>query len=211
MTSLSRYHSKRHFGKTREPRGKIVAVGSRGRFVVQRHAARRLHFDLRLEIDGVYKSWAVTKVPSLDPAVRRLAVQVEDHPLAYGNFEGTIPKGEYGGGTVQLWDRGRWASQTGNKPSNDLKRGRLNFSLRGEVLKGGWALVRLSRSGTARKQSWLLVKERDGNARPGHANTLARHVHSVKTGRTLQQIAAGSSRVRRRKRLKPAKSGRARK
>lgn len=193
MTTLAHYRAKRHFGSTSEPRGKIAAGRSRGRFVVQRHAARRLHFDLRLEIDGVYKSWAVTNVPSLDPAVRRLAVQVEDHPLAYGNFEGTIPKGEYGGGTVQLWDRGRWASRTGNKPAYDLRRGHLSFTLRGKVLRGGWALVRLNRQGKTRRPSWLLVKERDRDARPGKSDALARHVRSVKSGRTLRQIAAAGS------------------
>jgi bifunctional non-homologous end joining protein LigD len=209
MASLGSYQSKRHFATTSEPRGKVVRGRSRGRFVVQRHAARRLHFDLRLEIDGVYKSWAVTKVPSLDPAVRRLAVQVEDHPLAYGSFEGTIPKGEYGGGVVQLWDRGRWTSKTGNNPSDELKRGRLSFTLRGTIMKGGWALVRLSRNVKTRKPSWLLVKERDRDSRPGRSETLAAHVRSVKTGRTLREIAAGTrSRGLRGKRSSRVRKGR---
>ena len=117
VSRLTPYNRKRDFAVTPEPPGRIAAsAGKKRRFVIQRHAATRLHFDLRLELDGVYKSWAVTKVPSLDPAVKRLAVEVEDHPIEYGTFEGTIPKGEYGGGTVQLWDRGTWTPQTDADP-----------------------------------------------------------------------------------------------
>jgi bifunctional non-homologous end joining protein LigD len=143
MTRLETYRRKRNFDQTPEPRGKILRrAGEALSFVVQRHDARRLHYDLRLELDGVYKSWAVTRTPSLDPAVKRLAIEVEDHPLDYGTFEGTIPKGEYGGGTVQLWDRGNWRPQS-NDPARDLQDGHLKFELDGERLKGGWALARM--------------------------------------------------------------------
>src|ERR1700739_3227940 len=141
MAKLSTYHAKRDFAQTREPRGRIER-GNRRHFVIQRHAATRLHYDLRLELGGVYKSWAVTKTPSLDPAVKRLAVEVEDHPIEYGTFEGTIPKGQYGGGTVQLWDRGTWTSQT-DDPEGDLKRGSLKIVMDGERMHGKWALVRM--------------------------------------------------------------------
>src|SRR5215831_6932920 len=124
MAGLKAYHAKRDFKITAEPRGIVARSVKSHRFVIQRHDATRLHFDLRLELDGVYKSWAVTKVPSLDPATKRLAVEVEDHPLDYGTFEGTIPEGEYGGGTVQLWDRGTW-SPHGDDAEAALKKGRL--------------------------------------------------------------------------------------
>jgi bifunctional non-homologous end joining protein LigD len=163
------------------------------RFVIQRHAATRLHFDLRLELDGVYKSWAVTKVPSLDPATKRLAVEVEDHPLDYGTFEGTIPKGQYGGGTVQLWDRGTWKPKSDN-PQRDLAKGLLKFELDGERLQGGWALIRMrdDQRRTARqvRHNWLLVKERDDAAHPGDPDALLAEDTSVKSGRTLDQIAS---------------------
>ena len=190
MSRLGEYRRKRNFAVTPEPKGgRAARVG--GRFVVQRHSATRLHYDLRLELGGVYKSWAVTKVPSLDPAVKRLAVEVEDHPLEYGSFEGTIPKGEYGGGTVQLWDRGRWRAHS-SSPARDLKAGHLTFELDGVRMKGGWALVRLRDRGTkpgrAARNNWLLIKERDAAA--GRAGALARKTRSVKTGRTLAEIAA---------------------
>src|SRR5687767_8045921 len=137
---LSRYRAKRDFSRTAEPSGKRRRAGrSRSRrYVIQKHAARRLHYDLRLEDGGVFKSWAVTKGPSLDPRDKRLAVEVEDHPLDYGRFEGTIPKGEYGGGTVQLWDRGTWIPDSGGSVTGALRSGELKFTLRGERLKGGW-------------------------------------------------------------------------
>jgi bifunctional non-homologous end joining protein LigD len=133
---LSRYRAKRDFRRTSEPSGDKPRVHPSGelRFVVQKHAARRLHYDLRLELGGVFKSWAVTRGPSLDPSEKRLAVEVEDHPLDYGDFEGTIPKGEYGGGTVQLWDRGLWAPLPGSSPTAALKSGNLKFVLAGERL-----------------------------------------------------------------------------
>src|SRR5579885_3533520 len=141
MARLSTYHAKRDFRRTPEPRGRIArGVRKSLRFVVQRHDATRLHYDFRLELDGVFKSWAVTKTPSLDPAVKRLAVEVEDHPLDYGDFEGTIPKGQYGGGTVQLWDRGTWDA---DDPERGFKKGDLKFNLHGEKLHGSWVLVRM--------------------------------------------------------------------
>src|SRR5262245_37866502 len=141
-SKLSPYRQKRDFTKTSEPSGRgEVAPAEYPRFVVQKHAASRLHFDLRLELAGVFKSWAVTRGPSLDPKDRRLAVETEDHPLDYGDFEGTIPQGEYGGGTVMLWDRGFWASD--GDATKALRKGELRFTLVGEKLQGGWVLVRL--------------------------------------------------------------------
>ena len=140
---LSTYQAKRDFTQTAEPQGAAAARRSdRLRFVIQKHDATRLHYDLRLELDGVFKSWAVTRGPSLDPHDKRLAVEVEDHPLDYGDFEGTIPKGEYGGGTVQLWDRGYWAPQ-GMTAEEGLAKGDLKFTLEGEHLHGSWVLVRI--------------------------------------------------------------------
>jgi len=141
---LSTYRAKRDFGQTAEPKGsrsmrsRTPAISPRLRFVIQKHAATRLHYDLRLELDGVFKSWAVTRGPSLDPADKRLAVQVEDHPLEYGDFEGAIPKGQYGGGTVQLWDRGYWSPVEGEDPQAALKAGDLKFTLEGKRLHGSW-------------------------------------------------------------------------
>src|SRR5829696_7372426 len=141
--NLATYRAKRDFDQTAEPSGKAaVPAAPELRFVIQRHDATRLHYDFRLELDGTFKSWAVTKGPSLDPKVKRLAVEVEDHPLDYGDFEGTIPKGQYGGGTVQLWDRGYWAPEPGFDIDQGLKKGELKFVMEGERLHGGWVLVR---------------------------------------------------------------------
>src|ERR1043165_2349226 len=139
MPALDIYRAKRDFARTAEPRGGRLAKkqGKKLRFVIQRHDATRLHYDLRLELDGVYKSWAVTKGPSLDPATKRLAVEVEDHPLEYGTFEGTIPQGQYGGGTVQLWDQGTWIAQD-DDPQAKHAPGHLKFQLDGERMHGGW-------------------------------------------------------------------------
>jgi bifunctional non-homologous end joining protein LigD len=200
VSRLSLYNRKRDFAVTPEPPGR-VAKGSatKRRFVIQRHAATRLHYDLRLELNGVYKSWAVTKVPSLDPATKRLAVEVEDHPIDYGTFEGTIPQGEYGGGTVQLWDRGTWTSQSTGDPERDLARGNLKVCFDGKRMKGGWALVRLRDrdKGFRRnpRHNWLLIKEKDEDARPGDPEALASETTSVKTGRTLEEIASRSRNV----------------
>src|SRR2546430_3427403 len=139
---LSKYRAKRDFSKTAEPSGQAeITASNRRRFIVQKHAATQLHYDLRLELDGVFKSWAVTRGPSLDPHDKRLAVEVEDHPLDYGDFEGTIPKGEYGGGTVQLWDRGYWSPEGDKSPQAQPEKGELKFSLPGDRLSGGWVLV----------------------------------------------------------------------
>jgi bifunctional non-homologous end joining protein LigD len=200
MRPLAEYQAKRDFARTKEPRGKAgrAKVKTR-RFVIQRHDATRLHFDLRLELDGVYKSWAVTKVPSLDPAVKRLAVEVEDHPLEYGTFEGTIPEGEYGGGTVQLWDRGTWSPQGDMAAEDALAKGHIKFDLDGERLTGGWALVRMkddaAKRGRKTRHNWLLIKEKDDAAKPGKPDTLLKADTSVKSGRTLDEIAKGSKKV----------------
>ena len=199
MSRLALYNRKRDFGVTPEPPGRIgKSVGAKRRFVIQRHDATRLHFDLRLELSGVYKSWAVTKVPSLDPATKRLAVEVEDHPLNYGTFEGTIPKGEYGGGTVQLWDSGTWTPQ-GKDPERDLARGSFKVCFDGKRMKGGWALIRLRDKDTGFRRNprhnWLLIKETDEFARPGEPDALASETTSVKTGRTLEEIASRSRNV----------------
>jgi bifunctional non-homologous end joining protein LigD len=199
MAGLQTYHSKRDFGVTREPRGKVARGKGKYRFVIQRHAATRLHYDLRLELDGVYKSWAVTRTPSLDPSVKRLAVEVEDHPIEYGTFEGTIPKGQYGGGTVQLWDRGSWMPQ-GDNPEAELKKGQLKIVMDGERMKGKWALIRLRdeepKAGRKLRHNWLLIKEVDDFARRGDAgDALAKEVTSVKSGLTLDEIASKSTKV----------------
>jgi bifunctional non-homologous end joining protein LigD len=203
---LATYRSKRDFSQTAEPSGKLAAAPSeRLRFVIQKHAARRLHFDLRLELDGVFKSWAVTKGPSLDPRVKRLAVEVEDHPLDYGDFEGTIPRGQYGGGTVQLWDRGYWEPEGSRSADAMLRAGSLRFKLEGERLQGGWILVRMrnDRSGRGR-QNWLLIKHHDAFDHPGGGNGASDEDRSVASGRTMAQIATGKGRSPRAFMLKTA-------
>jgi bifunctional non-homologous end joining protein LigD len=195
LRKLSTYRKKRNFDKTEEPSGDVkVATSKRRRFVIQKHAATRLHYDLRLEFDGVFKSWAVTRGPSLDPHDKRLAVEVEDHPLDYGDFEGTIPKGEYGGGTVQLWDRGYWEAENGAE--GGFKKGDLKFTLDGDKLHGSWVLVRMrnDRDG-GRRTNWLLIKHRDAYAREGKANDVLEEDRSVASGRTMAQIAAGKGRA----------------
>src|SRR5271163_410087 len=187
---LSTYVSKRDFAKTSEPSGeKQVAPANRRRFVIQKHDARRLHYDLRLELDGVFKSWAVAKGPSLDPHQKRLAVEVEDHPLDYGDFEGTIPEGQYGGGTVQLWDRGYWESPD---PERGFAKGDLKFTLDGEKLHGSWVLVRMraDRNG-GKRTNWLLIKHRDDFAKEGKANDVLDADQSVASGRSMAEIAEG--------------------
>jgi bifunctional non-homologous end joining protein LigD len=188
--SLAKYRKKRDFTKTAEPSGRSrVAASAKRRFVIQKHDATRLHYDLRLELDGVFKSWAVTRGPSLDPHDKRLAVEVEDHPLDYGDFEGTIPKGQYGGGTVQLWDRGYWYA---DDPEKGLREGDLKFTLEGERLHGGWVLVRMRHDRTGGKRTnWLLIKHRDEYAREGQANTVLDVDKSVASGRSMKQIAEG--------------------
>ncbi|MFC0685255.1 DNA ligase D, partial [Novosphingobium clariflavum] len=184
---LAEYNRKRDFAKTAEPAG---TPGPRGgnSFVVQKHAATRLHWDFRLEVGGVLKSWAVTKGPSADPEDKRLAVRTEDHPLAYGVFEGGIPKGEYGGGTVMLWDRGTWAPIAG-KSAKDIDDGHLHFILDGERMKGEWLLVRMKPRPGEKRESWLLRKVMDAYAQKGEG-LVEQALTSVLTGRTMAQIAA---------------------
>ena len=190
---LSLYRKKRDFSVTPEPSGDAPASEGSGRFVIQMHDARRLHFDLRLEMDGLYKSWAVTRGPSLDPKDRRLAVEVEDHPIEYGTFEGTIPQGEYGGGTVMLWDHGQWVPE--GDPEKGFKKGHIAFEFQGERLKGGYHLVRMADrdegKGKKARHNWLLIKQEDRWAKPGRGDAAIKNATSVKTGRTMRQIAEG--------------------
>ena len=190
---LATYQAKRDFSKTREPSGRRqIRAAARLRFVVQKHAARSLHYDFRLELGGVFKSWAVTRGPSLDPADKRLAVEVEDHPLDYGDFEGSIPAGQYGGGTVMLWDRGYWTPEAGGDPDAALKAGDLKFSLDGKKLRGSWVLVRMRRDRLGGKRTnWLLIKHKDAAARPGQGEAVLERDRSVASGRSMEQIAAG--------------------
>src|SRR5918997_3573994 len=188
MAKLAPYRAKRDFTKTAEPKGR-QARSAGWSFVVQKHDASRLHYDLRLELDGVLKSWAVTKGPSLVPGEKRLAVHTEDHPLEYGDFEGTIPKGEYGGGTVLLWDRGHW--EPDGDPHKGLAKGHLNFRLQGEKLGGAWHLVRMRPRPRERQEGWLLIKSDDEGAKgPDEPDILEEMPLSVNTGRSLKEIAA---------------------
>jgi bifunctional non-homologous end joining protein LigD len=191
---LVEYRRKRDFTQTAEPKGGRVRAAQKRAFVIQKHAARHLHYDLRLEHDGVMKSWAVPKGPSLDPSVKRLAMEVEDHPIEYNKFEGTIPQGEYGGGTVMLWDRGTYTyGGSDPDPEEGLRRGYeqgdLKFVLNGKRLKGSWVLVRMRRDRPGKGQ-WLLIKHRDEHAAP-ESDVAAEHQTSVATGRTMEEIATG--------------------
>ena len=197
---LEEYRRKRDFRKTAEPSGEVEPARKPSKlvFVIQKHAASHLHYDLRLELDGVMRSWAVPKGPSLDPANKRLAMQVEDHPMGYNTFEGTIPKGEYGGGTVMLWDRGTYSPDEPKPGESDedavrrgLKSGKLSFTFHGERLRGSYALVRTDRGP---KPKWLLIKHRDAEVRTGPDIT-EEVLTSVDTGRTMEEIAGESDRV----------------
>jgi bifunctional non-homologous end joining protein LigD len=215
---LGEYRSKRDFTRTAEPAGGTATRTGTLRFVVQKHAARQVHFDLRLELDGVMKSWAVPKGPSLDPSVKRLAMQVEDHPIEYNTFEGTIPHGEYGGGTVMLWDRGTYIADPamskgatvdtpGDKKSDEAAvqrgydRGDLKVILHGERMQGSWVLVRTrfapgrSSSSSNAKPSWLLIKHRDAFAQPG-SDIVADDITSVDSGRTMDEITEAADKKR---------------
>ena len=202
-SKLSTYRRKRDFARTAEPRGDRgrEAAGDSLAFVVQKHAASHLHYDLRLELDGVMKSWAVPKGPSRDPAVKRLAMEVEDHPMEYNSFEGTIPQGEYGGGTVMLWDRGTYTADEKRPGESDAKAirrgyraGKLSFTFHGDRLRGSYALVR-TRRGESEKPQWLLIKHRDEEA-DDDADITAEVTTSVASGRTMEEIAAGQGGTR---------------
>ena len=192
MNNLEKYKAKRNFAKTPEPQA-IVKKGEGYGYLIQKHAASHLHYDFRLELDGVLKSWAVPKGPSLDPSDKRLAMQVEDHPVEYGSFEGIIPQGEYGGGTVMLWDRGTW-DPVGN-PRQGLAKGKLVFKLHGEKLHGEWTLVKTF-SKDKRGNSWLLIKHKDEEVRTGdNGQFLEENATSVVSGRTLDAIAGDRDKV----------------
>jgi bifunctional non-homologous end joining protein LigD len=189
---LETYNKKRDFSKTAEPAGSYerLSWGEGNGFMVQKHDATRLHWDLRLELDGTLKSWAVTRGPSLDPADKRLAVRTEDHPLSYATFEGTIPKGEYGGGTVMLWDRGLWIPDPRKDPRKTLEKGHLHFTLEGERMKGEWIMIRLKPRGRERNENWILRKIEDEYS--GSSGGLVdKYLTSIKTGRSMQEIAEG--------------------
>lgn len=196
--SLRTYQAKRNFNRTTEPEGRGAKASKRSasgrwKYVIQKHDATRLHYDLRLEIDGVLKSWAVPKGPSLDPKDRVLAVEVEDHPLEYGKFEGTIPKGQYGGGTVLLWDTGTWKLAEGDDSAAAHKAGKIKFTLKGKKLNGAWTLVRMARRGRDAKNNWLLIKDRDEYAKAsGMYDIRVEEPLSVKSGRDLDEIAGGA-------------------
>lgn len=187
ITDLDEYRRKRDFGRTPEPEARKGPAG--GIFVVHKHAASHLHYDFRLEMEGVLKSWAVPKGPSLDPSVKRLAMLVEDHPLDYAGFEGVIPEGQYGAGTVMIWDSGHWTPE--GDPVAAFKKGAMKFSLDGKKLKGKWALVRLKRPREEGKESWLLMKEKDGEASGGR-DILDEMPLSAATGRGMEEIGARS-------------------
>lgn len=195
-TKLARYQEMRDFSKTAEPSGEAKVLPSEAlRFVIQKHAASHLHFDLRLEYHGTFRSWAVPKGPSLDPHDRRLAMEVEDHPLDYGDFEGTIPKGQYGGGTVMLWDRGYWAPEKGfENIGQALGKGELKFVMEGQRMHGSWVLVRTRRDERGRA-SWMLIKHRDNAAVPGNGGGPTDKDQSVASGRTMGEIAAGQGKA----------------
>ncbi|MEA1071980.1 DNA ligase D [Sphingomonas sp. LY160] len=186
---IETYNAKRDFTSTAEPKGKTARKGG-DRFVVQKHDASRLHWDFRLELDGVLKSWAVPKGPSIDPDDKRLAVRTEDHPLDYGTFEGTIPEGEYGGGTVMLWDHGRWIPEPGKDPSKTIEEGHLHFTLEGERMKGEWVMFRLKGRPGEKGENWMLKKVDDAFTGQGE-ELIERGLTSVTTNRTMEEIAAG--------------------
>src|SRR5260221_13889779 len=188
---IETYNAKRDFSETEEPRGRRLK-GNGDSFVVQKHDASRLQWDFRLELDGVLKSWAVPKGPSLEPGENRLAMLTEDHPLDYGGLEGTIPKGEYGGGTVMLWDQGRWMPGPRKDPSKTIEEGHLHFTLQGDRMKGEWVTFRLKPKPGEKAEPWMLKKVTDHYADPRDGDVLVDNcVTSVTTGRTMAEIAAG--------------------
>ena len=189
---LKKYRGKRHFDRTAEPEGQVKSSESGRMYVIQKHAASRLHYDFRLELDGVLKSWAVPKGPALNPSEKHLAVEVEDHPIEYGAFEGIIPENEYGGGTVMLWDRGYWEPQ--GDPRKKYEKGRLKFRLKGKKLKGLWILTRMSHGDGEKSKNWLLIKAKDKYARKD-VSILEQEPLSVASGRSLDEIARDRDRV----------------
>ena len=197
MAKLAKYRAKRNFSRTKEPRGSLSHVklkSTGGRYVIQKHDATRLHYDLRLELDGVMLSWAVTRGPSLVPGDKRLAIHVEDHPIEYNKFEGTIAEGEYGGGTVMIWDRGTWRPE--QDPHRAMQKGQLDFELYGEKLKGRWHLVRMRKRPGERQEPWLLIKSDDKYARKkSDRDILEQKDRSAATGRTMSQIAGDKKKV----------------
>ena len=191
---LKTYRKKRDFKRTPEPEGRVHAAGKRRLYVIQKHAATRLHYDLRLEEGGVLKSWAVPKGPSLDPKEKRLAVQVEDHPLEYGGFEGVIPKGQYGGGRVQLWDRGHWVPE--GDAAAGLRKGKLKFHLEGEKLRGTWNLVRMhGQTDEMGKTNWLLIKEHDEAAAHDQRDIVRERPESILSGRRIEEMESSDESV----------------
>ena len=201
--SLATYRAKRDFAKTAEPSGATLPTSGNG-FVVQKHEASRLHYDFRLELDGVLLSWAVTRGPSNDPEDKRLAVRTEDHPLDYATFEGTIPKGEYGGGTVMLWDNGTWESTAGKDPRKTIPEGHLHFILHGHRMKGEWIMIRLKPRGREKGENWLLRKvtdEHDGTS----DDLVSNHVTGIESGLTMEEIAAGVKPAKKRNRATKTK------
>jgi bifunctional non-homologous end joining protein LigD len=206
---LAKYRAKRDFSKTSEPAGDKPIASTGHAYLIQKHAARRLHYDFRLELNGTLKSWAVTKGPSLNPADKRLAVHVEDHPLAYGDFEGTIPKGEYGGGAVMLWDQGSW--EPIGDAERDYKKGHLDFELHGKRLKGRWHLVKMhgNRRGDERRENWLLIKGKDQYADENGDAAVDKFQRSVVSSRSMESLASGDAKVWKSKEtLKPETSKR---
>lgn len=206
---LHEYKTKRDFSRTPEPAGKQRKSGRKLRYLIQKHDASRLHYDFRIEWNGTLMSWAVPKGPSENPNDKRLAVHVEDHPVEYGNFEGTIPQDEYGGGTVMLWDTGTWEPQDGVDVDEGLRKGKLAFLLHGKRLQGKWALVRLRARSKNDKDNWLLIKELDDYVRRSGKLITERETTSIKSGREMEEIAGGK---KGKKKVwhsnKPAKSGR---
>lgn len=191
---LSEYNRKRDFTKTAEPKGAAKRSKAGKLFLVQKHDATRLHYDFRLEWKGVLKSWAITRGPSINPEDKRLAVRTEDHPLAYGDFEGTIPKKQYGGGTVMLWDTGWW--EPDNDPDQGLKEGKLKFHIHGQRMQGRWTLVRMKPRNGEKRENWLLIKEHDGETSDDGESLLTENLTSVKTGRSMREIAAGQGEMK---------------
>ncbi|MGZ4198903.1 MAG: DNA polymerase ligase N-terminal domain-containing protein, partial [Thermoleophilia bacterium] len=203
--ALDDYRAKRRLSETPEPGPRLASSPHGDLFVVHKHAARRLHYDLRLELDGVLKSWAVPRGPSLDPDDKHLAVHVEDHPLEYADFEGVIPKGQYGGGTVMVWDRGRWYPEeaTADDPRAAYEAGHLKFRLEGEKLRGRWMLVRMKprhdpegKATDGEADNWLFFKERDDEARTGQEAAITQRLpDSAASGRSVDEIAGAADRV----------------